>query len=100
MLFAYYSMLFLISIVLCFQIDFEMNILIKNIYITILILGIFIKINTGYLKKDTIIKKRTKIFFNYITSTEFYVDIIVIFPFLYDTMNKSNFFMIMCFLNI
>ena len=67
---------------------------------TISILGIFIKINTGYLKKDTIVKNRTKICYNYMTSVEFYVDILVIFPFLYDTMNKNNFFMIMCFLNI
>lgn len=77
-----------------------MNLVIKNIYIIILILGILIKINTGYLKKDIIVKKRTKIFFNYVTSSEFYVDMIVIFPFFYDTINKNNFFMIMCFLNI
>jgi hypothetical protein len=65
-----------------------------------MMIEIFIKLNTGYLKKDIIVTRRTKILKNYVTSSEFYVDMIVIFPLLYDSMVKSNFLMIFCFLNI
>lgn len=70
------------------------------LYITMMIIEIFIKLNTGYLKKDIIVKNRSKILKYYLLSSEFYIDILVIFPLFYDHMNKNNFLMILCFLNI
>jgi hypothetical protein len=100
MLLTYYSMLFFISIILCFRINLENSKAIKCFYLMMMLIEILIKLNTGYLKRDVIIKKRMKILKNYVTSSEFYIDILVIFPLLYDTMNKNNFLMILCFLNI
>lgn len=65
-----------------------------------MIIELIVKINTGYYKKDLIVKNRTKIFKNYITSLDFYVNVLVIFPHLYDNMNIDNYLMILCYLSI